>query len=305
MRPRILVIVGPTASGKSNLAVKLAKKLGGEIVSADSRQVYKGLDIGSGKLAINKRGGIRHHLLDVASPKHVFSVAQYQKLAYKIIDDIIKRDKLPIIVGGTGLFVDAITKGLIIPEVPPNHKLRAKLSRLTNEKLFKQLRQLDPRRATEIDRHNPRRLVRAIEIATAIGPAPILTGRVRYEPVIIGIKPNLTTLKRRISTRLSSRIREGMVAEVKRLHKRGLSWRRLYDLGLEYRYVSLCLRGKLTKDEMIARLKTAINQYAKRQMTWFKRDTSMRWLSTAEVSPVLSLLPQIRFQLRAGARATL
>ncbi|MEK7536013.1 MAG: tRNA (adenosine(37)-N6)-dimethylallyltransferase MiaA [Patescibacteria group bacterium] len=299
MKSKILVIVGPNASGKSALAIHLAKGLAmsgveSEIVGADSRQVYRGLNIGSGKVTKREMQGVPHHMLDVADPKKVFSVSQYQKLAYRAIDAILSRGKLPIVVGGSGQYIDAITKGLVIPEVPPNPKLRAKLDKsrfdLSNRglstytsELFKLLKALDPARAKQIDKHNPRRLIRAIEIAEALGKVPKLKSEPRYSPIIIGIKPTIHDLRFKIHDRLKSRMRAGMVGEVRELHKHGLSWRRLESLGLEYKYVALYLQGKLSRGGMLRKLETEIWRYAKRQMTWFKRDKKIIWLAPSEV----------------------
>src|SRR3989344_6814532 len=189
MKSKILVIVGPTASGKSAFAVLFAKRLNGEIVSADSRQVYKGLNIGSGKITKREMMGIPHYMLDLVSPAQKFTVVQFREMAEKVIDEILARGKLPILVGGTGLYVDAITKGLIIPDVPPNQTLRQKLNKLTSTKLYKQLLKLDPKRAKQVDKNNPRRLIRAIEIAKALGKVPAIKARPKYDPVIIGLKP--------------------------------------------------------------------------------------------------------------------
>ena len=187
-RPKIIVVLGQTASGKSEFAVKLAKKfnppVGGEIISADSRQVYKGLDIGSGKIIKKEMKGVPHHLLDITSPKRTFTVYQYQKLAKKALKDIIKRGKIPIICGGTGLYIDSIIYGIKFPEVPPNPKLRKKLEKRTTEELFKQLQKLDPRRAQNIDKYNRRRLIRALEIIiTTSKPVPTLNN-IRANPRI-------------------------------------------------------------------------------------------------------------------------
>jgi len=296
----ILVIIGPTASSKSSLAVQLAKKLNGEIVSADSRQVYKGLDIGSGKITRREMAGIPHHMLDVANPRRIFTVSQYQKLAYKTIDDILSRGKLPIVVGGTGQYIDAITKGLILPGVKPLYELRKQLSYKTTQELFALLEKLDPARAKNIDRHNARRLVRAIEIAKVLGKVPVLKTTPRYSPITIGVKIKSIELKRCIHKRLLARMQTGMVAEVRSLRKQGLSCKRLFDLGLEYRYVSLCLQGKFSKHEMLVKLETEINHYAKRQMTWFKRDKSITWLPKNQVVNLNpSLFRRIRSRLRA------
>lgn len=275
---RLIVIVGPTASGKSDLAVAVAKQFNGEVVSADSRQVYRGLDIGSGKITKREMCGVPHHLLDVASPKRVFTVAQYQKLAIKSIEQIWQRDKVAILAGGTGFYIQAVIDGLILPSVPPNQELRKKLNAKSPAELFKQLKQLDPTRAKNIDRHNPRRLIRAIEIAQALGRVPNLQVRpLDAKILMIGLKPNLADLKKRINTRLTKRLKQGMLAEVKKLRANGLSWRGLEDFGLEYRYLAQHLQGKITKLAMMEKLESEIYHYAKRQLTWFKRDKRIIW----------------------------
>ena len=282
MKPIILAIVGPTASGKTALSIKLAKALDGEIVSADSRQVYRGLDLASGKVTRREMRGVPHHMLDVCSLKRTYTVADYQKQAYKVIDDILKRDKLPIIVGGSGQYVDAIIKGVIVPEVPPNIALRRKLNPISLKlhgasKLFKIIKRLDPERAKQIDANNPRRLVRAIEIATALGKVPKLVAKPRYEPIVIGIQPRIYDLRFKIHERIQRRVRAGMINEIKKLHKSGVSWKRLQSLGLECTDISAYLQGKLNKQEMLTQLETHIIQYSKRQMTWWKRDKDIVW----------------------------
>lgn len=276
---KMLVIVGPTASGKSDLAVRLAKKWNGEVVSADSRQVYRSLDIGTGKITKQEMRGVPHHLIDVASPTKTFTVAQYKKLADKSIGRIWSRGKLPIVCGGTGFYVRAVIDNLIIPEVPPNKKLREYLDKKPVSELFAMLKKLDPRRAGEIDSKNPRRLIRAIEIAKHLGKVPALTIRQRKDCDIleIGIAINNDELKTRIKKRLFSRIKHGMIDEAKRLYKQGLSLRRMNDLGLEYRYLAKYLNGEISKKEMVIKLEKEIWQYAKRQRTWFKKDKRIRW----------------------------
>ncbi|HDO23680.1 MAG TPA: tRNA (adenosine(37)-N6)-dimethylallyltransferase MiaA, partial [bacterium] len=175
MENKVIVILGPTASGKSEMAVKLAKKFNGEIISADSRQVYRGMDIGTGKITQKEMRGIPHHLLDVASPKKVFTVIDFKKRAEKAIKDIIKRGKISIICGGTGFYIQAITGGISIPEVKPNWKLRKQLEKKNAEQLFKMLKKLDPKRSKTIDAKNPRRLIRAIELAQSLGHFPRTT----------------------------------------------------------------------------------------------------------------------------------
>src|SRR3989338_7605087 len=298
-KPKILVIVGPTASGKSALAVKLAKALAvsgveSEVVSADSRQVYKGMDIGTGKVTKREMRGVPHHLLDVANPKQQFSVARYQVLAYKAIDGILKRGKLPIVVGGTGHYVDAITKGLVVPEVPPNAILRRNLAKLSNAQVFKLLKQLDPKRAKIIDKNNPRRLVRAIEIAESLGKVPAIKSDPRYSPIVLGLRTH--DLGLRIKKRVGGRLKKGWVKEVLKLHKKGLSWKRLENLGLGYKIIAQHLQCKVKKSELTNMITTAEIQYTKRQLTWFKRDKSIKWLDKADLAkwPRLASLPGLR-----------
>lgn len=282
---KLVVIVGPTASGKSDLAVKLAKQFGGEIISADSRQVYTGLNVGSGKITKAEMGGVPHHLLDVANPKRVFTVSQYQKLAQAKIKDIWTRGKTPIIVGGTGLYIRATVDGIIFPEVPPNLKLRKELKKKSTEELFKILKKLDQERAGNIDPKNPRRLIRAIEIATAWGKVPRLSASPITQNnniIFIGLNPTEKILKQKIKLRLAKRLKakgqNNLITEVKKLRGSGLSWRRLEALGLEYRYGALFLQGKITLAEMEELIIKESWQYAKRQYTWFKQDKRVNWL---------------------------
>jgi len=281
-KPAILVILGPTASGKSDLAVTLAKKLNGEVVSADSRQVYKGLDIGTGKITKKEMKGVPHYLLDVASPKDTFTVDLFQKHAYQVIDNIISRGKLPIICGGTGFYIQSVVDGIIFPNVPANKELRTKLALLSTEKLFALLTKIDPKRAKTIkeknEQNNKVRLVRALEIAKALGASPKIISKPRYNSVQIGLKWSDELTKKRISLRLVKRIKAGMIKEVETLHTKGLSWKRMEQLGLEYRYLAYYLQNKISKEEMIRQLELLIWQYAKRQMTWFKKDQRIAWV---------------------------
>lgn len=275
---KILVIAGPTSSGKTGLSIKLAKKFNGEVVSADSRQVYQGMNIGSGKVTKKEMQGVKHHLLDVVSPKTDFNVAKFVKLADKAIKEIIKKGKLPIVCGGTMFWIDALLYGFP-PGVKPDPQLRKKLNQLTAAKLFAKLQKLDPARAKTIDSHNRRRLIRALEIVMVSGqPVPQYTKQIKYDTLKLGVKRDKEELKKLIHDRLLARIRQGMIAEVKRLHDQGVSWQRLDDFGLEYRWVSRYLRGLLSKEEMIIKLENDISHYAKRQLTWLKRDNEINWL---------------------------
>jgi tRNA dimethylallyltransferase len=276
-KPRILVIVGPTATGKSDLAVLLAKKFNGEVVSADSRQVYKGLNIGTGKITRHEMKGVWHHLLDVADPKRRFSVVRYVRLARQAISRIQATGKVPIICGGTGFYIQALVDGIVLPDVPPNKVLRAQLGELNPSELLTRLKKADPIRFATIEKHNIRRVIRAIEIAETLGAVPPLTRSESYETLFFGLTLPSMELKERIHRRLITRLRAGMIAEVKRLHKNGLSWKRMEELGLEYRYLARFIQGKISKEEMIRQLNTKIWHYARRQMTWFRRDKRIVW----------------------------
>jgi tRNA dimethylallyltransferase len=288
---KIIVVLGPTASGKSEMAVKLAKEFDGEVVSADSRQVYRGMDIGTGKtLRDNIMGlrhpyihqGVRHHLLDVASPKRTFTVARYQRLARKAVRDILRRERVPIICGGTGFYIDALLYGYDLPHVPPQLALRKSLGRERADVLFSRLKKLDPDRAATIDRHNKRRLIRALEIIMTTG-APVSSITVSDTPLLydalkIGIAVPQDALQKKIKKRLLARFDEGMIEEVTRLHVDGVSWKRLESFGLEYRQIARYLQNQISRQEMIDALFREICKYAKRQMTWFKRDENIHWV---------------------------
>lgn len=271
-KPKIIVICGPTATGKSDYAVKIAKEIGGEIISADSRQVYKGLDIGSGKITTREMKGIFHHLLDVISPKKVFTVFDYVKLADKKIKEILSRNNIPIICGGTGFYIDTLVYESDFPIVPINKTLRKKLEKNLPEENYQKLLILDPKRASTIDAQNNIRLIRAIEIAEALGSVPKINRKKKYNVDWHYLDFPDDILKKRIHDRLIKRMRGGkMTKEVEELHIKGLSWKRLESLGLEYRYIALYLQNKMTKSKMLKQLELAIWHYAKRQRTWFKK----------------------------------
>lgn len=287
-KPQIIVIVGPTASGKSALAVNIAQRFNGEIVSADSRQIYRGMDIGAGKIAPQEMKGVPHHLLDVASPKRDFNVSHFKKLAEKKIKEITARGNVPIIVGGTGFWIDALVYDFNLPEVKPDRKLRAKLEKMPVEKLFEKLKKLDPKRAKNIDPKNPRRLIRALEVVLlSKKPVPKLKQESKYNVLFIGIKKDGEELEKKIYKRLTERLNSGMIEEVKKLRESGVSWKRLDNFGLEYRYISRYLRGLLNYDEMTAQLFGAIKKYAKRQITWFKRNKDINWIKNFKEAAVL------------------
>lgn len=288
-KPKVLVIVGPTASGKSNLAVRLAKKFNWEIISADSRQVYKGLNIGTGKITKREMRDIPHHLLDVANPRKRFSAAQYKLLADNSLQYIVTNSKLPIVVGGTGLYIDALAGTVSFPNVEPNKKLREQLGKKSAKELFKILKKKDPRRALTIDLHNKVRLIRALEIIDTIGKVPTFKSTPSDNFIYIGLEPD--NIDKRIYKRLMKRL-PGIIREVDKLHKQGLSWKRLHELGLEYRYVALYLQDKLSREEtsqeeMAEKLYIETRRYAKRQMTWFKRNPKIKWFKPTEFKKII------------------
>ena len=301
----LIAIIGPTASGKSDLAISLAKKYDGEIISADSRQVYRGMDIGTGKVprdlsvisnfqfplaasrvrgqAISKRKnadyfseGVRHHLIDVASPRREYNISHFLRDAKKAIAGIEKRGKMPIICGGTHFWIQAILSDQAIPKVKPDKVLRAKLERKTVEELFTMLQEKDPARAETIDAYNKFRLVRALEIVDILGKVPPILknqeSRIKnQEMLIIALSPEKEILRERIRIRLEKRFNEGMIEEVRELRSSGISWKRLESFGLEYRYIAQFLQEKISEAEMRERLFFEIWHYAKRQLSWIRR----------------------------------
>ncbi|MFH1769062.1 MAG: tRNA (adenosine(37)-N6)-dimethylallyltransferase MiaA [Parcubacteria group bacterium] len=279
IKSKIICIIGPTASGKTDLSIKLAKKLNGEIISADSRQVYKGMDIGTAKIIKKEMRGVPHHMIDVVSPKTNFDAVKFKDKAQRIIKDMIKRGKLPIIVGGTGFWIDTLVHDMDFPGTKQDSKLRKQLESKTVEQLFKQLQELDSDRALSIERYNKRRLVRALEIVLTTGkPVPQIKKTSKYDVLWLGIKMDQEQLNRRIKKRFIKWLDKGLIDEVKRLHKSGVSWKRFEELGLAYKYIADMLRNKISHTEMINLSVQSIIKYSKRQMTWFKRNKEIIWI---------------------------
>jgi tRNA dimethylallyltransferase len=283
---KLIVVLGPTACGKTKIATKLAKLVDGEIVSADSRQVYKGMDIGTGKdlvdYNINKKT-IPYHLIDIIKPMTSFDVAKYQRLAYKAINNIVGRGKTPILVGGTGLYLDAVVKGYSFSKASPQAKeIRKRLTKLSLKQLLSRLKKIDPKTYRTIQKQNKRRVQRALEIYYESGipkskQAP--NKKPPYDVLTIGIKFPLEKIYHKIDSRLEARIQEGMIKEVKKLRKSGVTWKKLDNFGLEYRWVSRYLRGIVDYQELVANLKNDIHHFAKRQLTWFKRNKDIKWVT--------------------------
>lgn len=303
---KLITIVGPTASGKSELAVFLAKKLDGEIISADSRQVYKYLDVGTNKVsgrwqytqhiqhkklhnsAIAKicniyvfvYKNIPHHCIDFVHPRKTFSVAKYKTCAEQAISQIVQRGRIPILVGGTGFYIQVVVDGIMLPEVPPDKKLWKDLENKSTEELYILLQKLDPNRAVGIDAKNPRRLIRAIEIATTLGKVPIAKKQSPYNVLLIGIKKTDAELKAAIAKR-SKKLLTGLLKETKQLLQMKIPKKRIRELGFEYRLALTYLEiGRPSELELMHMLAKETWHYAKRQMTWFKRDKRIRWIKT-------------------------
>jgi tRNA dimethylallyltransferase len=283
-KQKLIVILGPTASGKTALSLKLAKKFNGEIISADSRQTYKGMDIGTGKITKKEMKGIPHYLLDVASPKRKFSVAQYQKLALKAINEISKKRKIPFLVGGSPFYIYSVVQGWIFPKLRPDWELRKKLDKKSCKELFDILKKKDPQRAKKIEKKNKRRLIRAIEIIEKLGKIPLLIKNIQFEYLLIGIKKPKEELEDIIRKRLLKRFKQGMINEIKRLRKNNVSWKRLENFGLEYRWIARYLQNKINYQEMVEKLQKDSEHFAKRQMTWFKKDKRIKWIPLTQDS---------------------
>ena len=279
MLPKLIVIEGTNASGKSSLGVTLAERFGGEIVSADSRQVYERLDLGSGKITPEEMRGVPHHLLNVRKPGEFFSMADFQRLAFDAIDGILARGRIPFLVGGTGLYVDAVADGYELSDRAPDHSLRAHLETLDTPALYELLKEKLP--DTDIDPRNRHRVMRALERIEAddfrpAGKSP------RYTLLKLGVTWPREILKQRIDERLEKRLADGMVDEAKALLDEGISEEFLVKLGLEYKYLTWYLTGKIGYEQMVEELGNAIRKFAKRQMTWFRRDDRIHWLDMSK-----------------------
>lgn len=297
-RFNLLVILGPTASGKTGLAVGVARKIGGEIISADSRQVYRGMDLGTGKdLSEYSRNGttVRCHLIDILDPGEEFSIFAYRNLFYRAFREIRERGKIPIMVGGSGLYLEAVIKGYRLPAVPVDQKLRDELAGEEMEFLRRRLLALQPRVHNTTDLQDRERLIRAIEIAQSSRDRDREPGfPITLSPLVVGIRCEREALRRKITERLRARLASGMIEEVKELHEKGLAWERIDSFGLEYRYIALYLRGVITREALFGILNTRIHQYAKRQETWFRRmernGVRIHWIESSDAEAVITLI---------------
>ena len=274
--PKVVAVVGTNASGKSALGIALAKKYDAEIISADSRQVFRGLDLGSGKVTPEETQGVPHHLIDVREPNEFFSMADFQRMAYQAIDDIRGRGRLPMIVGGTGLYVDSVLDGYLLSDKEPDLAYRAELEKLTTPQLYDMLLELKP--DVQVEKNNRNRVMRIIE-RIHDGDDATPCKQARFESLRLGVSWPREVLGRRIDERLERRLEQGMIEEVQRLMDEGATTEFLLGLGLEYRFITQYLIGEIPdRQVMLDKLAIAIKQFAKRQMTWFRRNPEIVWL---------------------------
>ena len=279
----VIAIAGPTASGKASLAIEIAKHVQGEVISVDSRQVYKDLNIGTEKVTPEEMRDIPHHMIDIVDPEETYTVERFQKEARACINEIKSRNNIPILAGGSGQYMDAVLYETNFPQVPPNKELRKDLEDVPTAALFKVLEDQDPERAKTIDPYNKQRLIRALEIVDALGSVPAQT---EQEPLFtmkyFGIEVSKEELQTRITKRLEETLHKGLIDEVREIRAR-LGDTRINELGLEYRIVRDYLDGKIKEADLQAELLTELMRYAKRQLTWFKRNKDIIWLPRDEV----------------------
>lgn len=283
--PNLIVVLGPTASGKTRLGVDLARRLNGEIISADSRQVYRGMDLGTGKDLL-EYAEIPHHLIDILDPGEPFSVFDFQRRFFDVFAAIQQRGRMPLLVGGTGMYLDAVLRGYRMVAVAESPALRQELAELSDEQLRDRLLTLRPQLHNTTDLQERARLVRAIEIAEGeMAAAADLPPLPEMRPVIFGMRWERAELRRRITARLHERLQQGMLEEVAALHKAGVPWETLEFYGLEYRFLARHLQGELNRNDMVQKLTSAIHDFAKRQETWFRRmerqGVAIHWLNGA------------------------
>ena len=300
MNFNLLVILGPTASGKTRVGVEVARVLNGEIISADSRQVYRGMDIGTGK-DLEEYGSVPYHLIDIADPGYEFNVFEFQRRFVEAFNGIQARGRLPVVVGGTGMYLDAVLRGYRLLEVPENPGLRRELASFSLEDLAARLKGSNPKLHNTTDLLDRERLTRAIEIAESgrerEQPPSLLP---ETEPAVFGIRLEREILRQRITKRLRERLNRGMIEEVTELAKKGASFETLEFYGLEYRFVAKFLKGELNRNDMFQKLNSAIHQFAKRQETWFRRmerqGISIHWVD-GNADPAAIILKKLRDKL--------
>lgn len=291
MKPRVIVIVGPTASGKTSASIKLAEKINGEIISADSMQIYKEMNIGTAKPTLEEMNGIKHYMFDVVAPDETFNVTKYVEKAIECVKEIVSKGKIPIIVGGTGLYVSTLINGIEFCEVNEEPNYRKEMTELAEEKgnhyLHEMLEKIDPEAAKNIDANNVRRVIRALEIYKVTGKTKTLLDKesrkeVPFDYKLYGIETNREVLYDRINKRVDKMLEDGLIDEVKELLEK-YTFSSTAIQGLGYKEVKEYLDGKLSYDEMAEKLKMETRRYAKRQLTWFRREKAIMWCKLDEI----------------------
>ena len=295
----IITICGPTAGGKTKLAVQLSLEFNGEIISGDSRQVYQGMDIGTGKDLHDYSttgGDVKHHLIDIVAPCEEYNLYRYLNDFRQAFETIISKGKVPFLAGGSGLYIEAALKEYSLPEIAVNQDLREKLELLDREELMEILKKESPHIFLKTDISSTKRIIRGIEVAKSIDSVNLkdTSGRGELKSLVIGIAPPRDELKKKITARLNERLEQGMVREAEKLIDSGVPYERLIQLGLEYKYCALYLQGGITYNEMKERLNTAINRFAKRQMTWFRgmerRGLKIHWINSPDFEKVRKIM---------------
>ena len=296
-KPKVIAIVGPTASGKTSLSIKLAKEFSGEVISADSRQVYRGLDLGTGKVTTAEMDGIAHHLLDVVDPMEVYTGANFKRDATKAIKTIVTNQHVPIVAGGTFFYLELLRGNMQAAPVEPNLVFRASLEAYTNEELLEKLQAKDSHRAESIDPDNRRRLERSLEIIETLGSVPeVQKTESDYQWLLLGVDISKEQLHKNINTRLEDRLEQGMIEEVRDLLAGGITPKRLDDFGLEYRYILKYIQQEISYAQMCELIETKSRQFAKRQLTWLKRYPEIVWVNPKDERAVLSITKQFLTQ---------
>lgn len=304
VKNKLIAVIGPTASGKSDCAIRLAKKLHTDVISVDSRQVYKGMNIGSAKVEghVDKKEyinidldgkkkkvypfiseGVKHWMIDVANPvKDIYTLADFQDTTYQIIFKLFSQGKVPILCGGSALYMDAVLKGFQIPKTSP--KIREELEKFSTEELLAELKKSDPDSYKKVDKKNRRRIVRALE-SFLVNRTPHLAYKIKqpkFDYLLIGLNWPRHILYQRIDKRVDERIKQGMIEEVQGLHQQGISYKKLYDFGLEYRFCGLYLKNELTRSDMIQKIKYKIHAFVRRQLTWWRKNKDINWFDFSD-----------------------
>ena len=290
-KPKVIAVVGPTAAGKTGIAIELALRFNGEVISVDSRQIYRKLDIGTAKVTKEEMKGVPHHLIDIVDIDTVYTANDFLREADTAITDISERGKLPIVAGGTLFYVELLRRTMQPAPVPPNYMLRSRLDALSTEALLKKLTELDPRRAATIDPHNRRRLIRAIEIVDTLGAVPpALSQQIcPYQILLLGVTRAKSELRERFALRAKTWLEAGLLQEVEGLLKQGISQARLKELGFEYTLTLSLLTGEIDTETFYERFVQKNWQYAKRQMTWLQRDNAVRWVDPDNIDEIANL----------------